>query len=184
MKKVLALFLALMMVLSLFTACAKQETTTTAESTPAETETEAEQTAEEAPAASGEDIVINFLGAQYSDKTEPYLKQVCADFEAANPGIKVNLEIVGWDNISSRATALVGAGQAPDIYNGGSASEYVPDGLLYNVKDIVSEELQADFYPSFLDNNRDISDGPFFSVLPEKKGGEKGRWVTFGASCV
>ena len=31
MKKVLALFLALMMVLSLFTACAKQETTTTAE---------------------------------------------------------------------------------------------------------------------------------------------------------
>lgn len=101
----------------------------------------------EASAASGEDIVINFLGAQYSDKTEPYLKQVCADFEAANPGIKVNLEIVGWDNISSRATALVGAGQAPDIYNGGSASEYVPDGLLYNVKDIVSEELQADFYP-------------------------------------
>ena len=95
MKKVLALFLALMMVLSLFTACAKQETTTTAEPTPAETETEAEQTTEEAPAASGEDIVINFLGAQYSDKTEPYLKQVCADFEAANPGIKVNLEIVG-----------------------------------------------------------------------------------------
>lgn len=38
MKKVLALFLALMMVLSLFTACAKQETTTTAEPTPAETE--------------------------------------------------------------------------------------------------------------------------------------------------
>lgn len=164
MKKVLALFLALMMVLSLFTACAKQETTTTAEPTPAETETEAEQTTEEAPAASGEDIVINFLGAQYSDKTEPYLKQVCADFEAANPGIKVNLEIVGWDNISSRATALVGAGQAPDIYNGGSASEYVPDGLLYNVKDIVSEELQADFYPSFLDNNRDIDDGEVYAV--------------------
>ena len=164
MKKVLALFLALMMVLSLFTACAKQETTTTAEPNPAETETEAEQTTEEAPAASGEDIVINFLGAQYSDKTEPYLKQVCADFEAANPGIKVNLEIVGWDNISSRATALVGAGQAPDIYNGGSASEYVPDGLLYNVKDIVSEELQADFYPSFLDNNRDIDDGEVYAV--------------------
>lgn len=39
MKKVLALFLALMMVLSLFTACAKQETTTTAEPTPAETDT-------------------------------------------------------------------------------------------------------------------------------------------------
>ena len=164
MKKVLALFLALMMVLSLFTACAKQETTTTAEPTPAETETEAEQTTEEAPAASGEDIVINFLGAQYSDKTEPYLKQVCTDFEAANPGIKVNLEIVGWDNISSRATALVGAGQAPDIYNGGSASEYVPDGLLYNIKYIVSEELQADFYPSFLDNNRDIDDGEVYAV--------------------
>ena len=28
------------------------------------------------------------------------------------------------------------------------------------------------------------SGGPFFSVLPEKKGGEKGRLVTFGASCL
>lgn len=123
MKKVLALILALTLVLSMFAACGKQEAPKTEEPAPAKEETveKTEEKAEEAPAASGEDIVINFLGAQYSDKTEPYLKQVCADFEAANPGIKVNLEIVGWDNISARATALIGAGQAPDIYNGGSA---------------------------------------------------------------
>lgn len=160
MKKVLALLLALMMVISMFTACAKQDAATPDANTPADSKTE-EKTND---ASSDGDIVINFLGAQYSDKTEPYLKQVCADFEAANPGIKVNLEIVGWDNISSRAAALVGAGQAPDLYNGGSASEYVPDGLLYNVKDVVSDELLADFYPSFLDNNRDIDDGEVYAV--------------------
>ena len=166
MKKVLALILALTLVLSMFAACGKQEAPKTEEPAPAKEETveKTEEKAEEAPAASGEDIVINFLGAQYSDKTEPYLKQVCADFEAANPGIKVNLEIVGWDNISARATALIGAGQAPDIYNGGSASEYVPDGLLYNVKDICSDELLADFYPAFLDNNRDVGDGEVYAV--------------------
>ncbi|MDO4487528.1 MAG: extracellular solute-binding protein, partial [Eubacteriales bacterium] len=128
------------------------------------TQAATEAKTEAAPAATGEDIVITFLGAQYSDKTEPYIKEVIADFEAANPGIKVNLEIVGWDNIGQRATALVGAGQAPDIYNGGSASEYVPDGLLYNVKDICSDELLADFYPSFLDNNRNIDDGEVYAV--------------------
>ena len=166
MKKVLALILALTLVLSMFAACGKQEAPKTEEPAPAKEEIveKTEEKAEEAPAASGEDIVINFLGAQYSDKTEPYLKQVCADFEAANPGIKVNLEIVGWDNISTRATALIGAGQAPDIYNGGSASEYVPDGLLYNVKDICSDELLADFYPAFLDNNRDVGDGEVYAV--------------------
>lgn len=160
MKKTLALILALIMVLSIFTACGSKEESKTEE--PAKTDAPAAET--ETPAASSDDIVITFLGAMYSDKTEPYLKSVCEAFEAQNPGIKINLEIVGWDNVSTRATALVGAGQAPDIYNGGSASEYVPDGLLYNVKDICSEELLADFYPQFLDNNRDLNDGEVYAT--------------------
>lgn len=161
MKKFLALTLALIMVLSLFAGCGSKEVST---DEPAKETQTTETPKTEAPADSDEDIVITFLGAMYSDKTEPYLKSVCEAFEAQNPGIKINLEIVGWDNISTRAAALIGAGQAPDIYNGGSASEYVPDGLLYNVNDICSEELLADFYPQFLENNTDINDGQIYAL--------------------
>ncbi len=161
MKKFLALTLALIMVLSLFAGCGSKEVST---DEPAKETQTTETLKTEAPADSDEDIVITFLGAMYSDKTEPYLKSVCEAFEAQNPGIKINLEIVGWDNISTRAAALIGAGQAPDIYNGGSASEYVPDGLLYNVNDICSEELLADFYPQFLENNADINDGQIYAL--------------------
>lgn len=161
MKKFLALTLALIMVLSLFAGCGSKDVST---DEPAKETQTTETPKTEAPADSDEDIVITFLGAMYSDKTEPYLKSVCEAFEAQNPGIKINLEIVGWDNISTRAAALIGAGQAPDIYNGGSASEYVPDGLLYNVNDICSEELLADFYPQFLENNTDINDGQIYAL--------------------
>lgn len=164
MKKFLALILALVLVLSLFAGCGSKEATTEEPAKEAEKTEAKEPAAETETAASSDDIVITFLGAMYSDKTEPYLKSVCEAFEAENPGIKINLEIVGWDNISTRAAALVGAGQAPDLYNGGSASEYVPDGLLYNVKDICSDELLADFYPQFLENNTDVNDGEIYAV--------------------
>lgn len=161
MKKLIALLLAAAMILAAFAGCsAKKEGTNDGTQQTADPDAVPGSTAD----TSEEDVVINFLGAMYSDKTEPYLREVVAAFEKENPHIKVNLEIVGWDNITTRAAALVGAGQAPDIYNANSAAEYVPDGLLYNIKDIVSPELLADFYPSFIENNRDATDGEAYAV--------------------
>lgn len=163
MKKHIALLLALVMALSLLTACGSK-TETPADTTAAgatEKESDTPETAEVDP---DEKVTITFLGAAYSDGTEPYLKQVVADFEDENPNITVNLEIVGWDNIGTRAAALVGAGQAPDLYNGGSASEYVPDDLLYEVTDIISEDLQNDIYETFWNNNIDPDVGGVYAL--------------------
>ncbi|MBQ4001783.1 MAG: extracellular solute-binding protein [Lachnospiraceae bacterium] len=111
-----------------------------------------------------EKVEITFICAAYSTETEPFLKKLCENFEKENENVKVNLEVVGWDTISDRIAALVGAGQAPDIFNGDQASEWVPDGLVYEVEDIISKELKADFYQQFWNNNISTYDGKVYSV--------------------
>ncbi len=95
------------------------------------------------------------MGAQYSDATEAYIQSVIDDFEAEHTNVKINLEIVGWDNIGTRIRSMVGAKQAPDLYNGGSAGEFVGDDLLYKAEDVISPELKADFFQVFWNNNID-----------------------------
>ncbi len=160
MKKLIALLLAVLMLLAVFAACGKDETPAPA----------ADDSSADAPAASSgagedsapvdiaddyseEEIVINFLGAQYSDATEGYIQSVIDAFEKEHPNVKVNLEIVGWDNINMRINSMVGAQQAPDLYNGGSAADFVGDDLLYKAEDVISPELKADFFETFWNNN-------------------------------
>ncbi len=177
MKKICSLLLVMAMLLTLFSACAPAapaapaaapaapaEQAAAPAAAPAAPAAPAAEPAAAPAAAAEENVEIFFLGAQYSDLTEPFLKQVVADFMAANPNVNIKMEIVGWDNIDARIAALVGAGQAPDIYNGGSAAEYVPDGLLYKVEDVISPELKADFFVPFWENNIDPNDGLVYAI--------------------
>lgn len=157
MKKFIALLLALLMVLSLV-ACSSGEKTPADDSaeTPAETPAEepAEEGGEEADTPSeGEPIDIHFVVAQYSDATGPYIEGVIDAFEAENPGITVTLEVIGWSDIGTRVNTMVSGNQAPDIYAGGSASTFLEDDLVYMADEIVSDELKADFYETFWNNN-------------------------------
>ena len=45
----------------------------------------------------------NFTVAEYSSKTGPYFEKVAADFEAANPDIEINIEVVPWDIAAAAA---------------------------------------------------------------------------------
>ena len=147
-KHALAMLMAALMLVGL-AACAAPAADAPAADAPA-----AGAPAAEAPATS-ENVEINFLGAQYSDKTEAYIQSVIDKFEAEYPNVKVNLEIVGWDTIGTRISSMVGSKQAPDLYNGGSAAEYVADDLVYEVEDVISPELRADFFETFWNNNLD-----------------------------
>lgn len=127
MKRIVALVLAAMMVVSM-AACSS------------------------APKAD-EKIELSFLVAEYSTETKPYVQGVIDKFQEKNPNVKVNLEVVGWDGFSTRINALVGAKQAPDIFAGGTATQFIPDNLVYKPEDILSKELVADFAKQFWDNN-------------------------------
>lgn len=95
---------------------------------------------------------LNMLVPSYSDGTKALWEGVVEEFEAANEGITVNLQIESWENLESVLQTKIQSGEAPDIYNGGAFSAFASEGLLYPAADIASEEVVSDFQESFAEN--------------------------------
>ncbi|KAB1654797.1 extracellular solute-binding protein [Pseudoclavibacter chungangensis] len=100
----------------------------------------------------GDSVTLNMLVPGYSDNTKGLWEGVISDFQAANAGITINLEVVSWDDLDSVVTTKIQGGQAPDIYNGGDYSSFVADELLYPIDQVVGPDTLADFQPSFVPN--------------------------------
>ncbi len=143
MKKYLALILALVMSLSLV-ACGGG----------AEGEGEGEGEAEA--------IVLDIMAAEYGTNTAAWWKQFEADFEAANAGIDLVIDVVSWNDITTKVNTRIGNNDAPDILNIDSFADYQAEGLLLPAEDYISEETYAKFYQSFLDQS--VVDGVVWAV--------------------
>ena len=78
----------------------------------------------------GGDIEISFVVCEYSDHTQEYMDKIISDFEAEHEGVTINLEMVSWDDATTTIQSRVGSGQAPDILNLDSYSQYLEDNLL------------------------------------------------------
>jgi len=140
MKKFMALLMALIMVFALSTAAFADDTYTL-------------------------DVII----AQYGPNTQEWFLGKGMDgsnfvekFEAANPGIKLNLEVISWNDLKTIADTRVASGQAPDIINLDTFADYANEGLLMPVKDYCPEDLFADFFPSFIEQS--VIDGVCYAV--------------------
>ena len=140
MKKFLALLMALIMVFALSTAAFADDTYTL-------------------------DVII----AQYGPNTQEWFLGKGMDgsnfvekFEAANPGIKLNLEVISWNDLKTVADTRIASGQAPDILNLDTFADYANEGLLMPVSEYCPEDLFADFFPSFIDQS--VIDGTCYAV--------------------
>lgn len=102
-------------------------------------------------AESGE-TTLNLLVPSYSDGTKALWEGLIDDFEAANDGVTVNMQIESWENLESVLQTKIQAGDSPDIYNGGPFSAFASEGLLYPAAEIASEETLSDFQESFSEN--------------------------------
>lgn len=137
MKKVLVVLLALLMVFSMV-ACGQKED----------------------PQTEGDALTLDVIIAQYGNNTQDWFLGKGMDgsnfvekFEAANPGIKLNLQVVSWNDIHATVDTLISSGQAPDILNIDTFASYVEDDLLLPVSDYCPEELYGDFFPSFIEES-------------------------------
>lgn len=143
MKKVLAVFLALAMIFSM-TACGQKE-------------------------AAAEDITLDVIICQYGPNTNDWFLGSGMDgtnfvdkFEAENPGVKLNLEVVSWNDVYTVVDTRIASGQTPDILNIDVFANYASEGLLMPVSEYCPEDLYQDFFPSFIDQS--VMDGTVWAV--------------------
>ena len=122
MKKIIALLLVLVMVLSLAACGSKAD----------------------------EKVELNVIAAQYGTQTADWWAGFEKDFEAANGNIDLVVDVVSWNDIYTVVNTRISNNDAPDILNIDVFADYQADGLLLPAEDYVSDETYAKFFPSFL----------------------------------
>ncbi|MGW4122526.1 extracellular solute-binding protein [Nocardia sp. NPDC004711] len=96
---------------------------------------------------------LTFLAPTYSDATKAEWDAIIADFQQANPDVKVKLSMESWDSINDVVrTKLQSKGTTPDILNIDAYSTYATDGQLYPATDIADPAVIADIQPGFAKN--------------------------------
>ncbi|MEC3956903.1 extracellular solute-binding protein [Nocardia sp. CDC153] len=96
---------------------------------------------------------LTFLAPTYSDGTKARWDGIIADFQKANPDIKVKLSMESWDSIKDVVrTDLQANSTTPDILNLDAYSTFATDGKLYPASDIVDASVLSDIQPGFAKN--------------------------------
>ena len=107
-----------------------------------------------------DEITLDVIICQYGPNTEDWClgsgmngTHFVDKFEAENPGIKLNLEVVSWNDVYTVVDTRIASGQAPDILNIDVFANYAAEGLLEPVSQWCPEELYNDFFPSFIEQS-------------------------------
>ena len=98
-----------------------------------------------APLAARAATSVHVTVAEYSNATGPYFMQMAKEFEAANPGITIDIDVVSWDTLLQTLQTDISGGLTPDLSIIGTR------WLLTFVKDGVAEPLDHFMTPAFRD---------------------------------
>ena len=156
MKKILAALLATAMTLSL-AACGGGGGAASSGKAPA-----ASNPAVSTPASSGDKIPVKVIAAEYGQNTKQWWADFVTEFNGANEGIDLTVEVVSWNDIYTVVNARIANNDAPDILNIDVFADYQADDLLLPAKDFVSEETYAKMYPAFLEQSN--IDGTIWAI--------------------
>lgn len=157
MKKVLAVALASLMVMSL-SACGSSSSSTTTTAAPAaggSTTTTAAATA--APAESSEPIELEFIQWWAAENGGPVLDELVAGFEAENPNITIKLTTLPFGETRNQVIASKASKSVPDLIamNPPWAREFYDLGILAPLDDLIAADenynkedyMQASYAP-------------------------------------
>jgi multiple sugar transport system substrate-binding protein len=90
--------------------------------------------------------------AEYSKGTGPYFDQAAKAFEAANPGTKIQIEVVPWDNLQQKLTTDISAGANADLSIIGTRwlLDFVSQDVVTPLDSYVTPDFKARFIDTFL----------------------------------
>ncbi|MFD4530799.1 extracellular solute-binding protein [Kitasatospora sp. NPDC058397] len=103
-------------------------------------------------------VTLKLVAADYGEKesnsSKAYWNGVATAFTAANPGIKVDVQVMNWNDIDKQVKTMIQSGNVPDVLQTGGYADKVADDLLYKAEDVLSAGTRADLIPSFADAGR------------------------------
>ena len=89
--------------------------------------------------AAAADVEIHY--AFWHGALEEFYNQCKADFEAANPGVKIILEPTSWDEYWTKLEAAATGGSIADVFhmNGVNIKKYADGGVLMPLDDLIAK---------------------------------------------
>lgn len=100
-------------------------------------------------------VTLKLVAADYGEKesnsSRGYWNGVAAAFTAANPGIKVDVQVVNWNDIDKQVRTMIQSGNMPDVLQTGGYADKVADDLLYKAEDVLSPDTRANLIGTFAD---------------------------------
>ncbi|MDH6575376.1 extracellular solute-binding protein [Kitasatospora sp. MAP5-34] len=98
-------------------------------------------------------VTLKLVAADYGDKATNsstlYWNDLVKSFEAANPTIKVDVQVINWNDIDKQVKTMIQSGNMPDVLQTGGYADKVADNLLYPASDVLSPATQANVIDTF-----------------------------------
>ncbi|WP_369368621.1 extracellular solute-binding protein [Streptomyces sp. CG4] len=99
------------------------------------------------------EVTLKLVAADYGDKASNssslYWRDVAKRFTAANPKIKVDVQVINWNDIDAQVKTMIQSGDVPDILQTGGYADKVADDLLYPAEDVLSVKTRSNLIPGF-----------------------------------
>ncbi|MFC9331814.1 extracellular solute-binding protein [Kitasatospora sp. NPDC057015] len=90
-------------------------------------------------------LVVADYGDTAANGSKAYWDDVIKGFEADNSAVKVDLQVVNWNDIDKQVKTMIQSGNVPDVLQTGGYADKVADDLLYKASDVLSFGTQSDF---------------------------------------
>ncbi|WP_181860846.1 extracellular solute-binding protein [Streptomyces diacarni] len=103
--------------------------------------------------SSGDKNTLKLVAADYGDKksnaSKVYWDSVVKDFEKQNKDIKVEVQVINWNDIDKQVKTMIQSGNVPDLLQTGGYADKVADDLLYKADEVLSPKTKKNLIPSF-----------------------------------
>lgn len=107
---------------------------------------------ESSSSAKGEDVTITY--SIWDSNQEKGIRTMADEFETANPGIKINLQVVGWNDYWTMLEAAATGGSLPDTFwmHSNEIYRYASNDMLMDLTDRIknSDKIDLGNYPEGL----------------------------------
>ncbi|GAB2331225.1 extracellular solute-binding protein [Streptomyces variabilis] len=98
-------------------------------------------------------VTLKLVAADYGDKASNsstvYWEDVAKRFEAANPDIRVDVQVVNWNDIDTQVKTMIQSGNVPDVLQTGGYADKVADDLLHTAEEVLSPATQDNLVDTF-----------------------------------